>query len=203
MRKSLFLFVICFLSGFTLYAQGVASIMNKVVNTFNVATDISADFFLSSSQMNINGSIVMKGVKYRIISDGYMCWYDGKIQWVYNSATKEVNIIEPTLEEVETSNPYLAVMHYKTKYRSLLKSSNGNNYSVELIAIDPAIDMYHILLTINKTTNLISEAVVTTTDDVAQTIKFTNYKKNENISSDIFVFDSKMVPKGTPVIDLR
>lgn len=202
-QKILLFFVVSLLSITSTKAQSVATIMNKVVNSFNNATNIGADFSLSSKQMNIKGSIVMQGIKYRIISDDYKCWYDGKTQWVYNSATGEVNIVEPAREDVETSNPYLAVMRYNTKYRTVLKSSNDDSYSVELIAKNPYVDMTNILITINKNTHLISEAVATMIDDVTQTIKFTNYKTNENISNDIFVFDSKMVPVGTPVIDLR
>lgn len=203
MRKIILFVVISFMSLSTISAQSVTTIMNKVVNTFNNATNIGADFSLSSTQININGSIVMQGIKYRIISDNYKCWYDGKTQWVYNSATGEVNIVEPAREDVETSNPYLAVMRYNTKYRTVLNSSNDHSYSVELIAKNPYVDMTNIMIIINKNTHLISEAIATMIDDVTQTIKFTNYKTNENISNDIFVFDSKMVPAGTPVIDLR
>lgn len=203
MKKILLFVFIALMSVSLAKAQTAAAVMDKVVSTFKNASNISANFSLRSSQINISGTIVMSGVKYRIISQDYKCWYDGKTQWVYNTATGEVNIVEPAQEELETSNPYLSVMGYQSKYNSVLKSTGGKFYSVELIAKNPYMDLKNILLTIDKTTNYITEAVATMNDGTTQTIKFSNYNKNGNISTDIFVFDNKMVPVGTPVVDLR
>ena len=59
------------------------------------------------------------------------------------------------------------------------------------------------MLTIDKTSYLIKKAVATMIDDSTQTIELTNYKLNENINPSVFVFDSKLLPQGTQVIDLR
>ena len=104
---------------------------------------------------------------------------------------------------MEANNPYLAVMRYNTKYRAVLKSTIGPNYVVELISRNPYVDMTNIVLTIDKKTNQIIEAVATMIDDTKQTIKFRNYVMNANLPATTFVFDSKMVPQGIQIIDLR
>ena len=65
------------------------------------------------------------------------------------------------------------------------------------------VDMTNIVLTIDKKTNQIIEAVATMIDDTKQTIKFRNYVMNANLPATTFVFDSKMVPQGIQIIDLR
>ena len=65
------------------------------------------------------------------------------------------------------------------------------------------VDVSNIQLTIDKSTYKIKKAVATMIDDSTQTIELANYKVDENIPASVFVFDNKLVPQGTPVIDLR
>ena len=203
MRKNLIIFVIFLFATILAKAQTANTIMRDVVNTYTTAKIISADFEMTSSQFNVKGNIVMNGNNFRILTDDFKCWYDGKNEWLYTNITGEVNLLEPAREEMEANNPYLAVMRYNTKYRAVLKSSTNFNYVVELISRNPYVDMTKVILTINKKNNQIMEAVATMIDDTKQTIKFSNYVMNANMPANTFVFDSKMVPSGTPIIDLR
>lgn len=184
-------------------AQTVDAIMSKVQQDFSRAKNIKADFVMSSSQMNAKGSILMSGKKFCVLTNDFKSWYDGKTQWIYSTATGEVNILEPSLETLELNNPYLAVMDYSANYNATLKSNGGNNYVVNLIAKNKSADIKKIQLKINKKNNRIIEVKALMTDDDVQIIQFSNYRINENISSSAFVFDDKMIPKGTPIIDLR
>lgn len=184
-------------------AQTADAVMSKVQQDFSRAKNIKADFVMSSSQMNAKGSILMSGKKFCVLTNDFKSWYDGKTQWIYSTATGEVNILEPSLETLELNNPYLAVMDYSANYNATLKSNGGNNYVVNLIAKNKSADIKNIQLKINKKNNRIIEVKALMTDDDVQIIQFSNYRINENISSSAFVFDDKMIPKGTPIIDLR
>ena len=145
----------------------------------------------------------MSGMKFRILSKDYICWYDGNVQWLYTTMTDEVNVLEPSKEELELNNPYLAVMRYNTYFIPSLHSQTATDYLVRLKSRNQYVDVTSILLTIDKTSYQIKKAVATMIDDSTQTVEFTNYKFNEDISGTIFNFDSKLVPQGTQVIDLR
>lgn len=203
MKNKLVITVLLVFSVFVCNAQNANTIMSKVINRYTSAKNISADFELSSTQMKIDGSIVMNGIKFRILANDFKCWYDGKNQWLYTTVTKEVNVLEPAREELEASNPYLAVMRYNTKYRAVLKSDSTTSYMVELISKNPYVDMTNILLTIDKKTYQITEAEATMIDGGKQTIKLGNYVMDAKLPAEIFVFDSTLVPAGTQVIDLR
>lgn len=183
-------------------AQSVTEIMNKVLEKFNTSKTMSADFAIVSPDFNVNGTIVMNGKKFRIQSKDYICWYDGVTQWVYTTVTNEVNILEPSKEELESNNPYLAIMRYNTKYKPSLVSQTDNSYVVKLTSRNPYVDMSNICLTITKNTYKIVKAVITMIDETTQTVSFSDYKA-ENLPTSVFVFDNKMVPQGTPLIDLR
>ena len=203
MKKVLFVLYVVFLSFGVGNAQNVNVIMKNVLNKFNASKNISADFIISSSQMSAKGSIVMCGTKFRIITKDYMCWYDGKTQWIYTTYTNEVNLLEPSKEELEANNPYFAVMRYNTNFKPFLNSQTNTDYLVQLNSKNRYVDMSSLILTIDKKTNLVKKAVATMIDNTSQTIELTNYKVNEKLDASVFVFDKKMVPQGTQVIDLR
>ena len=133
----------------------------------------------------------------------YICWYNGEVQWVYSTATDEVNILEPSKEELESNNPYFAVMRYNSKFKPSLRSQTDTDYIVVLTSRNMYVDVSNIQLTIDKSTYKIKKAVATMIDDSTQTIELANYKVDENIPASVFVFDNKLIPQGTPVIDLR
>ena len=203
MKKIFFALILAVASLGIVNAQNVHLVMKSVLNNFNATRTMSADFTLKSSQINEKGTIVMSGTKFRILSKDYKCWYDGQKQWLYTTITDEVNILEPTKEELESNNPYFAVMRYNTNFSPSLHSQTATDYIIKLKSRNQYVDVTSIMLTIDKTSYLIKKAVATMIDDSTQTIELTNYKLNENINPSVFVFDSKLVPQGTQVIDLR
>ena len=203
MKKKLFALYIVLLSCGIGNAQNVNVIMKNVLNKFNTSKNISADFSISSAQMSAKGTIIMCGSKFRILSNDYMCWYDGKTQWIYTTYTNEVNLLVPSKEELEANNPYFAVMRFNTNFKPVLHSQTKTDYLVQLNSRNMYVDMSSLLLTIDKQTYQVKKATATMIDDSTQTIELTNYKVNEKLDSSVFTFDSKMVPQGTPVIDLR
>lgn len=203
MKKKILLIILMIISLSTINAQSVGVVMDNVLSGFKKAQNISADFEISSSQFKTKGTIVMSGVKFRILTNDFKCWYDGKTQWIYTTVTNEVNILEPNEDDLKTSNPYLAVMDYSANYNAVLKSKGKKVYLVELKAKHNNVEMSKILLSIDVNTYRISEAVVTMAEGDTQVLKFGNYEVNKRIIDTIFVFDDKLVPKGTQLVDLR
>lgn len=185
------------------YAQSVNDIMNNIVAQYTKSGCFSADFSIRSKQFNTKGTIIMNSDKFRILSQDYKCWYDGKTQWVYTPSMGEVGVIEPTLEELEQSNPYLAVMSFKKHYAPSLKSQDNTNFQILLKAIKKDSDIYQIELFVRKSDNKITKTIVLMRDGSIQTISFSNYNDKEKISSNIFKFDKQLVPAGTQLNDLR
>ena len=203
MKRTLSVLILLMALALPTYAVEVNSIMDKVVLEYTKSKRINADFTITSSQINTSGSIVMDGKMFRILTSDYKCWYDGKTQWIYTSLTGEVNIIEPTDNELETANPYLAVVSYKKLYNASLKSQTSTDYVVNLTSKLKTSDIKSLQIVVNKKTYNISKAVAVLSDGSTQTIVFTNYRKNVNISGRTFVFNKTMVPAGTEIVDLR
>lgn len=203
MRKILYAICVALLNIGIGNAQNVNVIMKNVLNKFNTSKTISADFTINSTQMSAKGTIVMSGKKFRILTNDYMCWYDGKTQWVYTTYTGEVNLLEPSKEELEANNPYFAVMRYNTNFKPVLHSQTDADYLVKLTSRNIYVDMSYLILTIDKKTYQVKKAIAKMIDESTQIIELNNYKVDEKLDPKVFVFDKEMVPQGTQVIDLR
>ena len=54
-----------------------------------------------------NGTLLLKGNRFYLNSGGIQSWFDGTTQWSYLESSEEVNVSNPTPEELQTIN----IMH--------------------------------------------------------------------------------------------
>lgn len=59
----------------------------------------------------------LEGDKFTFRGDGVTTWFDGHTQWSYLSSADEVNVSEPTPEELQSINPYALLSLYEQGYK--------------------------------------------------------------------------------------
>lgn len=176
-------------------------VVSDVISSYNKSKIVVADYTVAANGVNSTGEIVMSQQRFNIQSEPITCWYDGKTQWSYISQIGEVNITEPTPEELELTNPYAALMNIGTNYVTEL-STDGDNYQLTLIPKENSDFATEIGLIIDKSTKLIVKALFIQ-DNSSYTITISNYNFNSNYTDKVFTYDPSQLPAGTPVIDLR
>ena len=186
----IFLLVAC-----SAQAQNATAVFDKMVAAFKAGGTISASYSMNGSK----GTIVMQGAKFRILADDIKSWFNGKTQWTYSDQTGEVNIVDPTAQELQMTNPLAAAKSLKDAFNmTSLKAATG--YAIKLTPKKKS--------NVKSITLYISKAYVLTAADYVTTngtykLKLTNYKTKQSYPASTFVFDKKLVPAGTEVVDLR
>ena len=94
-------------------AQKPAQVLDKAVAVIDGAGGVTANYTLTSSHGNSNGTFAMSGEKFRVLSPEVKCWFDGNDQWAYSPTTGEVNITTPTARELQMTNPLAAARAFK------------------------------------------------------------------------------------------
>ena len=184
-------------------AQNAGDVLNKTIAAYNNAKGISANYVVTSSQGSNSGKIDMKGNKFRITSPDLMCWYDGTTQWAYSTSTGEVNVTEPTAEEMQMSNPYAALASMKTSCRVYKAFTQVPGfYTLKMVPKQKSSDIKQILLYVINGSYRISKAYFEMKDGNTFTTKISDYKV-VTLSESTFTFDKSAVPAGTAVVDLR
>ena len=215
MRKYIFSVLIALLS-LPVIAQQQQSqakvVLEKTAEAFKKAGGVRADFTLKAVndghlEGRENGIIQLKGEKFMLKTSETTTWFDGKTQWSYMVRNDEVNVSNPTQEELQQINPYTFLYMYQKGFSYKLgtvKVYQGKAvWEVILTANDKKQELESITLYVTKSTY---EPVYIQLQQRGQKtrneITVTGYQTRLNYADSIFSFDKKQYPNAE-VIDLR
>lgn len=133
MKKTLSLIalLICMVAG-AAPARTAASILEAVSARMRAAGTVETTFVLTGSGQRVDGTMITSGAKIMLKTPGFSMWYDGRTQWTLVEATGEVNISEPTLEELMESNPFAILSDWSSHYSARRLPDEGSLKVVEL-----------------------------------------------------------------------
>lgn len=183
-------------------AQTPTAMLDRCVAAINASGGVTANYSITSSQGTSKGTIAMQGKKFRIVSADAKCWYDGQSQWSWTPLTNEVNITEPTPDELQMTNPVAAANHFKANFN--MKKAKAKTAKTYVIRLTPKKkdNVKTLWLYFDETTSLLRTARFEMTDKSVYTVKITDYK-HKSLPAGTFKFDKSQVPAGTQVVDLR
>ena len=134
-------------------------------------------------------------------------WFDGKTQWSYVAKNDEVNVSNPTQEELQQINPYTFLYIYQKGFSYKLgtvKTYLGKAvWEVILTAKDKKQELERITLYVTK--DAYEPLYIQLQQRGQQTrneITITSYQTRQNYADSIFVFNRKQYPSAE-IIDLR
>ena len=215
MRKYIFSVLIALLS-LPVIAQQQQSqakaVLEKTAEAFKKAGGVRADFTLKAVndghlEGRENGIIQLKGEKFMLKTSETTTWFDGKTQWSYMVRNDEVNVSNPTQEELQQINPYTFLYMYQKGFSYKLgtvKVYQGKAvWEVILTANDKKQELESITLYVTKSTY---EPVYIQFQQRGQKtrneITVTAYQTGLDYADHVFTFDRKAYPTAE-VIDLR
>lgn len=187
-------------------------ILDAVSTKFKTFKTVQAKFALSienaagKSLGNKNGSVYMKGSKYRISVTGQEIFCDGANVSTYEKSTNEVTItkLDPS---VNTLTPQKLFTNFYDK--DFLYKLNGEKkvkgktlQEIELTPTDKSKPFFKVLLYVDKTSNVISSAKLFEKTGNRFTYAVSGMNPNAAVGDGQFVFDSGKYP-GVEVVDLR
>lgn len=201
MKRTYLLVLILFLS-VSLSAQKdkqAREILDKTTNALQQTGGIRATFGGTG-----NGTLLLKGNQFYLNSGGIQSWFDGKTQWSYLESSEEVNVSNPTPEELQTINPYALLSIYKNGYNykyAGTKSRNGKQGFEVILTPENKQDITSITLFVSQTYQPLY-IKVEQNNKSANEIIVTSYQTNQPLDNATFKFDKKKFPNAE-VIDLR
>lgn len=207
-------FFIIFLSLSTMFlgAQNARTILDNANKAYNEAGSITASFTIDTEDAknkvtySDDGKAYLKGNKFKIdVPDG-ITWFDGKTQWVYIKGSDEVNISNPTGEELAGVSPAVLLSIYKTgfklNYLGEIKNAGKTIYRVELVPESKKSEFRKMIVDIDKATNLFTSIKMVGKNGINNLLIIRKMQTNTGLSDSSFAFDKKEYP-NVEVIDLR
>ena len=184
--------------------EGARDILHRAADTFLREGGVYVSFSLRSSEGLSSGTLRLKGEKFVLEAGGMTTWFDGHTQWTYLPSSDEVNISEPTDEELQTLNPYAWLYLYDREYdlKSLPAETSGQ-YKIEMSARSAGEQVERLVLWLDKSGLHPVKFSLTLAGNVEPTlITVRDYRTRQPYTDAMFVFDPGEYPTAE-VIDLR
>ena len=151
---------------------------------------------------NINGTVYMKGTRYRISATNQEIFCDGSNVWTLDKAAKEVNITKLDPSNNTITPQKLFTSFYDKDFLYKLNGEKSGIQEIELTPIDKSKTFFKVLVSVNKVNKTISSIKVFEKAGNRNTYSVSAMNTTTDIADAIFVFDIKKYP-GVNVEDLR
>lgn len=186
-------------------------VLDKTSAAFTQAKGVKATFSISNRDKNGaiaghgKGTISIKGECFFLDTEGILTWFDGRTQWSYLVSSEEVNVSNPTTEEIQSINPYALLKMYQQgysyKYNGIKTKGGKQGYEVVLTPLSKQQDIRSITLFVSKNYQPLS-ILVEQKDKAKSEINIISYLINQTLPDNAFRFDKSKYPEAE-VIDLR
>lgn len=201
--KKLLLSIILFIIAIPVISAMTASeILDKAASKINSAKSITAEYTISAASNKEKGTLILASGKFTLTSGSLRSWFDGLTLWTYSPAMGEVNITNPTAEELADINPFAVINAHKQNYRSALLSSEKNIYKIDLTPVKKGMAFSKATVILDAATYLPKEIILTMPDKSKIEIAIDKVTAGNMINSHTFVFDPSYAPDAE-IVDLR
>lgn len=201
--KKIILIAVALLTAFSATAVETAdAFLGRVAAKLKSSPSIVASYRLTTDGASQRGTLTVAGNCFTIDAPGLKSWYDGKTQWTYSSQTGEVNITEPSPEEVEQINPFAVINAFRQGYKSQFVPAAAGLKKIKMTSSVPGNDISNVLLTVSDKTLDPAEIVLTLSSNQVIIIRIDSVKAGVKMPPSSFRFDKSKFP-GVEVVDLR
>lgn len=198
----IFIAIVLLLTSLSSSAVTADDVLTSASNVFTNSKSITASFVMIDNGYSNAGKIVVAGNKFVITTPKLSTWFDGKTQWTYSSSINEVNIGEPTADELQIINPFTIIKDFQINYKGELLKSVKDSYKIKLTPKKSNNDIKSVELILNSSSYLPSLIVIVAKNNIKTTINIKNINIGGTLPNSTFVFNSAKYP-GVEVIDLR
>lgn len=205
MKKIFGLIIILNAFVFSVQAQDAQSIIDNAVTRVQNSKGVTVSFSLTQKDKlghvvnSSKGILKAKGTKYYIKQEGNEIFCNGIQIWNYDGQN-EVTVTKADYDDDDLSPQQILTGFNKKNFTASLLSSASGVYQIQLMPVDKRKNFKQVILFINKTTGLVTKAVITDKRDNIVDISFGNTSLNVIIPDNQFVFEPAKHP-GVEVVN--
>lgn len=187
-------------------SSDATEILERVEAGFRKAGGVRVEFAMQASSGKSEGIIELEGEKFVLHAGGMTTWFDGRTQWTCLPSGEEVNVSEPTAEELQSLNPYAWLSLYRNGYRAqfyrhAFSADTARYYCVLLTAAHDSTELQSLIIYVQKNTYRPARIVLQQGGEEVE-ITIVAYQDGLSWADNHFSFDVSKHP-GIEVIDMR
>lgn len=186
-------------------AQDADKIMRTASAKFKSYKSVESNYTIvyteGAKKRSATGGIIMQNNMYVNLIEGNKTWFNGKTMWTYVKENEEVNITEPSSNDMLSNNPYFFINNYSQEYNASLQSIGGKTYDIKLTPKKANEDVKYVILQLTKDAyQPVSLSIVMKNSKMD--IVLNSFKTGKAYKKSSFSFNKKKYPDAD-IIDLR
>ena len=204
MKKILVACCLSLLAGMT-WAQDARQFLEQTERALSAPDGLQATFRVRAAEQTADGTIWLRGEKFVLETEGAKTWFDGKSQWSYLDSSNEVNLSEPTAEELQAIQPYAWISLYKQDYRLKMGEAThflGKPIQEVVMTGTKGQDLLCMVLYLDEKTHLPLRISMAQRGGAVTVVTIRSYQMGRHWPDSFFTFDASQYPDAE-LIDLR
>jgi len=149
--------------------------------------------------LSSKGTLLIKGPKYYLKQGSNEIFCNGEQVWNYDGQS-EVIVTKAEIGDDELSPQQIITGFNNKDFDIKLVSSSGANHLLQLTPVDKRKNFTRVVLTVNKSSSLITKAAITDKANTVTEISFDNISLNATAPDSRFIFDPSKHP-GVEVVN--
>jgi outer membrane lipoprotein-sorting protein len=149
--------------------------------------------------LSSKGTLLIKGPKYYLKQGSNEIFCNGEQVWNYDGQS-EVIVTKADIGDDELSPQQIITGFNNKDFDIKLVSSSGANHLLQLTPVDKRKNFTRVVLTVNKSSSLITKAAITDKANTVTEISFDNISLNATAPDSRFIFDPSKHP-GVEVVN--
>ena len=188
------------------YLQGVSSQFD-MDEGYLIQMDYIREDIMRETSAEGDGTIWMKGLKYKIVVDEYIVYYDGKKLYSQNTESEEVYTSEPEPDQPGylQAVPIRIIKAYEQDFKYMYMGERPfrgkERVEIQLYPKDLTGPYSMLKMFIHPTTMKLEGFVLKHKEGIQYTMVFSDIKGNQQLEDRTFVFDPTEYP-NTEIIEL-
>lgn len=178
----------------------------KTFKTVKAVFSLKIENAAGKVQGTKTGTVMMKGVKYRVSLTGQEIFCDGSTIWSYDAGANEVQVTALDNSSGSITPQKLFTNFYDKDFLFMLNPEvkrAGKTYQViELTPTDKTKPFFKVVVEVDKATKIISSTRVFEKSGNRYLYAISSISTSTSLADDNFVFNAKKYP-GVELIDLR
>lgn len=178
-------------------------IIDRTAEKISKSKAVTVNYTATSPDGTTDGSITIKGDRFYLKSAPMTIWYDGRTQWTYSPSAGEVNVTEPTPDELAQINPLVIISTLRNSYEARTLAAPKGSLRVELTPRDKKnADITKAVITVNQATMLPREIALDLRSGTPLKLTVNSADTTTDYPITTFTFTKAKCPQAE-VIDLR
>lgn len=176
--------------------------LGRIAAKIESVPSMEVTYALTTDGVSQRGTLILSGNRFKVVSPGMESWFDGKTQWTYSSRIGEVNVTEPTVDEIGQINPFSVIGAFRRDYKSEFIPSGAGVKKILMTSRVPDSDITSVQLTVDEKTLKPSEIILTLSSRQVIIIRVESVKEGKALPASLFRFNRADYP-DIEVVDLR